>query len=75
MGMNMSNIADEASADIGTLTPTNVKNALKYSSFPEDEEWRIPVVQELLDLRSSRQLIDNMTSEDINSMLDLLCTN
>ena len=32
------------------LTKRIVKNSLKYAEIPEDEQWRVPIVNELLNL-------------------------
>ena len=72
LGKNLSDIAFEISSSVASMTPITVKDHLKYCSIPEDEAWRIPILKELLCSRVDG--IDHFTNDDINSLVDCLCT-
>ena len=72
LGKNLSDIAFEVSSSVASLTPITVKDHLKYCTIPEDEAWRIPDLKELLGSRVDG--IDNFTNDDINNIVDCLCT-
>ena len=55
------------------LTPSLVKKSLKYKEIKEDEQWRIPVLKELIETRDGEQVIPGFTNNEINEMLDFLC--
>ena len=55
------------------LRPALVKKSLKYREIKEDEQWRIPVLKELIETRDGEQVIPGFTNNEINEMLDFLC--
>ena len=57
----------ELSADL-------VKSKMKYFAVPEVEQWRADPLHELLLARQGHLSIDNFTREEIDCMVDNLCT-
>ena len=45
-----------------------------YEQVQPQEEYRISLINELLDMRSGK-LFSELTKKEISSMLDTLCTN
>ena len=74
MGKTLSKIADEMSTPVESLTPTSIKSSLKYVQCPADEVWRIPLLQELLDMKKNKGKIENMLMDDVDNMVNFLCT-
>ena len=51
LGKNLDNISNDCNVTVDNLTKRIVKNSLKYAEIPEDEQWRVPIVNELLNLK------------------------
>ena len=45
---------------------------IKYQQIPPEEEYRLSLIEELLEMRSGR-LDCNLTKKEVQSMLDILC--
>ena len=56
------------------LTPQTVKNMVKYFEIPDSEEWRIDMMTELLQLRRDSLTIPGFSQEEIQCLLDFVCT-
>ena len=72
MGMNLASIQRELNTD--NISPVVVKKNMKYFPPPEDQAWRIHFIKELLEARTGKVKIDNIETDDIKNMIDLLCT-
>ena len=55
------------------LTSYNVKKSLIYFDTPEGEEWRAPLVRELISIRDGQLDLQGFTAEEIKTLLDNLC--
>ena len=51
----------------------SIKRNFKYSRIPEDQQWRTPIGQELMSVRSKRIQPDEFTFEELNEMLKFIC--
>ena len=69
-GRNVRNICKEAEAE--TISKVCLSK-LSYKAIPNDEEWRVPLVLELLELRSGR-LESILTKEEILTLLNEVTT-
>ena len=56
------------------LTPTIVKSRLKFRELPQEEEWRIPILLEILEARRNNVSIDGLRRRDKNEILHYTCT-
>ena len=74
LGANLLNIAQESECNIDELTPNLVKNAVFYRKIPEDEQWKVPFLMELLSIRSDDILVDNFTNIEFDEIINILCT-
>ena len=70
-GRNVRNICEEAK--VSTLDEVFISN-ISYMPTPRDEEWRIPLVIELLELKAGR-LNSNLTIQEIETILNDTCSN
>ena len=74
LGRTTSRIALESNVGLENLQPNDVKLNLKYFPVPEEQEWRVSILSELLDVRSSNSVIENLTLVDVNQFIDIICT-
>ena len=72
VGKTLSHLAEEVSLPVEMLTPNSVKKSVRYSTFPEDEKWRIPVLHELLALNGNQLMVENMTRDEIRELIRIL---
>ena len=49
------------------------KESLKYKAVPDDQVWRIYIVNELIEVKSGNAVIEGFTNEEILAMLELVC--
>ena len=47
---------------------------LEYFPLPEDQQWRAPLILELLDVLSKKLYIDDFTPEQLTTMIDFICS-
>ena len=52
------------------LNPQLVKRKILYQKVPEEEQWRVPVIREILGIRNGTTV--NMTGLDIHQLNDIL---
>ena len=60
--------------EIHKLTPHMVKTRMSYMKIPENEKWRIPMIDEILNLRNESAVIPGFTLSELEAMLYNLCT-
>ena len=72
LGKNMGSICRELSSN--AVTAVDVKKQMEYFPVPEDETWRIPIIKELLEIKSGNAKISNFAEEDVSDLLNILCT-
>ena len=71
---NLNSIANDCNIDVFNLDKYTVKENLKFYPVPEVHSWKIPVVKELLDIRSRNYVLDNFVDHDISDMINVLCS-
>ena len=75
MGQTLSYMINECEVKhLLELTPTLVKQKCRYFPTPAGEMWRIPVIQECLDIMSGEDVVSNFLPDDFKTLLDSLCT-
>ena len=47
---------------------------LNYCDIEEDMKWRIEMTKEIIDIKSSRLELENFSTDELNEMLEHLCT-
>ena len=73
-GSNLQKIALLCNVKVESLDAVTVKNNLKYFPLPVNENWRIPLINELLSVKTQKCEISGFSSEEINDMLLYACT-
>ena len=71
LGRNLGCIRSEVGREL--LTPMIVKKTLRYSEVPDDEQWRVSALSELLEVRSGSKTIDGLTTSEVACLVDTLC--
>ena len=59
--------------DTENLTASLVKKEMKYYKVPEEEQWMIPILLELLKQREGSLEISSLTCKEISNIIDYLC--
>ena len=70
LGKNLDNIF----LTVDNLTKKILKNRLKYSEIPEDEQWRVPIVNELLNLNHDQFHVEGFYDEEIKDIITFVCS-
>ena len=72
LGKTLSKFSYETSVCVDMLTPSIVKQSLRYSTVPEDQKWRVSLLLELLAVKENRCILESMTYGDIDGFISIL---
>ena len=73
-GSNLRNISRDCQTDIKSLTPATVKSNMKYFPVPDEEQWRIPLLSNLVSIRTEDLLIENFENTELDNIIEYVCT-
>ena len=73
-GRNIYNIAKECQVNKDLIDPATVKSNLTYFKIPIDEEWRIDMMHNLINIKIGDFSVENFEDEEVNSLLSFVCT-
>ena len=73
-GSNLINIARECNCKVTDLTPSLVKQNLRYATAPEQDQYKISFVKELVMIKSQDMMVDNFSNQELFDIIDYLCT-
>ena len=59
--------------DIEELKP-GVCSKINFKTIPPGEEWRVNLVKELIDVKHDASTIENLSAEELEKILELVCT-
>ena len=59
--------------DIGDLCPGDI-DGIKYAPVPNDAEWRIDILNELIDVKYGNSSIGILNKEEIDDIIELVCS-
>ena len=71
---NLSNIAIETDVDKLSLNKFLVKSNMIYAN-PAENAWRIPLLKDLLLIRSNKNVLDGFNYDEIAEIIDDICKN
>ena len=74
-GSNLRKITAECGVDKDELKQWHVKDNMTYFKCPDEEQWRVALVHNLIGIRSREMLLENFDMKEINSILEDICTN
>ena len=73
-GSNLKNIMKLTNREtVKEITVSDIKQ-LKYHPIPDEEEWRIGIVRDIIDIRNGNAKLENFNAAELNDMLDFACT-
>ena len=73
-GQNLRNISDRCQTSLADLTIPEVKSKVRYRELPEEEEFRIPILREMLDARNNNTTVDGLSRKDMKDIIRYVCT-
>ena len=54
---------------VDNLFKNFVKQNLTFSKLPDDQDWKIPLIYELLDLRSNNVSVNDLNYHEFNDII------
>ena len=73
-GSNVRNILLETGSQLFDQLSTNDSRKIEFHPTPVEEQWRISIIRDLLDIRDGMGDNVGWTSEEIDETLEYLCT-
>ena len=73
-GNNLLNIAKDSDTGLENLTSQLIKEKIKFVHVPEEDEWKIPILNELLKVQNDYLTLSEFDRNDRNDMIKLLTT-
>ena len=72
-GQNLNSISKMCDTSITELTPHLIKTEMQYCNVPQAENWRIPLLMELLDIRDEKSNLEGFSKQEVYDMLNFVC--
>ena len=72
---NLCKIALDCDVNVSDLAKPLVKSNLKFSEVPEDFDWKINLVKELLQTRANLYVVHGFDNEELSDIINTICTN
>ena len=73
-GNNLRMISKLCDTEIDGLSTIIAKNKIRYRQMPVDEEWRMPLLTEMLFARENNVEMEGLTRNDMNHIITYVCT-
>ena len=67
---NLNSIAEDCNILVDILSKHVVKQNLTFSRIPEDQNWKIPLLCELINLRSNIISVDNLNYRECDNVIN-----
>ena len=74
-GRNLAKLKKSLNCEITDMSSNFIKTNLRYKYLPALEEWRVPLLKNLLDIRNNDLELNGFEKTEINSMIEDICTN
>ena len=71
---NIRKIAEDCDTNVDHLTKNLVKNNMTFSQISNEQKWRIPILNELLDRRFNETYIAGFSDIELTELINFLCT-
>ena len=49
-------------------------DTMEYHSIPENEEWRVNLVKEMIEVKENEYEVPGFTNEELEEIIDFVCT-
>ena len=74
LGRNLFCIGNDCSVNPSDLSKMLVEKQMKYFDVPLENEWKVPVLQELLNTRINNLYVEGFDDYVITEMINMLCS-
>ena len=74
LGSNLKKISRECNIPIENLSSQMIKQTMKYRKTPESDEWKIPIMMELLQTRYDAVDISILEQNKMEEMIRIITT-
>ena len=74
VGRTLAKIAEDCDTDRAALN-TSIARKLKYRLPEAENEWKIPLLRELVNVRCGEKSIEGFEDNEVIAMIDVICTN
>ena len=64
----------ECNLKISELNSNHKKLKMKYFPLPENENWRVPLIKELLDVKAQNLSLTGCTNKEVEELIVHACT-
>ena len=71
---NLFSIANDCSVNPSDLNKMLVKKQMKYLDVPLEHAWKVPILQELLNIRMNNLYVEGFDDYVITEMINMLCS-
>ena len=71
---NLFNIANECNLKIANLSHNDVKTSLSYFPVPLNQEWRIDLLLNIINIKCNNLDIDDFDNDELNEILYYVCS-
>ena len=73
-GKTITRVADDCNVGRSVLDAKTAKELI-YHEVPAGEQWRVPLLKELLHVRSGAGIIPGLEQQEVNIMINSICSN
>ena len=74
-GSNLFKMMNTLDCELEELSSNYIKSNMFYKETSQEDEWRIPLLQNLLEIRNQTMELFGFEKDEINSMIEDICTN
>ena len=74
-GRNIHKLLNELECNLNDLSSNYVKQNFHYKRVPVDEQWRIPLLFNLMEVRNKSMELINFLPHEINTLIEDICVN
>ena len=60
--------------ELSKLTPAIVKRNIQYMPTPEHEQWRIPLMNDILRIKDGNSVLHGFDTSEVNEMAAYICS-
>ena len=71
---NLESIAQDCNVQSRNLNKFCVKQNMIYNHIPLDQEWKLPILHELLKVKEDNFVLNNFDDNEIATMINFLCS-
>jgi hypothetical protein len=76
LGKTLNSLLDQCGLPVSRLEDlcaSLVKKKCAYFRVPDTQQWRLPLLQELMKIRAGQLLLGNLDSQETNDIIEYLC--